>query len=53
MHKHKEEITTIYYKNKGRYGYRRITDVLWQRKNTLESQCIGLWQSKGWLVVLK
>ena len=24
----KEEITAIYYENKGRYGYRRITDEL-------------------------
>ncbi|MFQ9126966.1 MAG: IS3 family transposase [Butyricicoccaceae bacterium] len=27
----KEEITTIFHENKGRYGYRRITTVLHSR----------------------
>ena len=36
----KEEITAIYHENKGRYGYRRITDVLRQRKILLNHKTV-------------
>ena len=36
----KEEIIAIYYENKGRYGYRRITDVLRQRKIPLNHKTV-------------
>ena len=36
----KEEITAIYHENKGRYGYRRITDVLRQRKIHLNHKTV-------------
>ena len=36
----KEKITTIYHENKGRYEYRRITDVLRQRKKLLNHKTV-------------
>jgi len=36
----KEEITAIYHENKGRYGYRRITDILRQRKIHLNHKTV-------------
>ncbi|MBR2924122.1 MAG: transposase [Clostridia bacterium] len=36
----KEEITSIYNRNKGRYGYRRIIDVLRQRKIHLNHKTV-------------
>ena len=36
----KEEIIAIYYENKGRYRYRRITDVLRQRKIPLNHKTV-------------
>jgi len=36
----KEEITSIFHENKGRYGYRRITDVLRQRKIPLNHKTV-------------
>ena len=36
----KEEITAIYHENKGRYGYRRITAVLRQRKIHLNHKTV-------------
>ena len=36
----KQEITAIYHENKGRYGYRRITDVLHSRGFTMNHKTV-------------
>ena len=36
----KEEITTIYHENRGRYGYRRITAELRKRKFSVNHKTV-------------
>ena len=46
----REEITAIYHENKGRYGYRRITEELRQRKILLNHKTVQRLMKESGLV---